>query len=86
MIATLSQSFSATSRTWGGEKDRAALLTDFPHEIFQQMTGSGIKPDKGFVHDQQTRFMDECGNDSQFLPHAMGIRTDGLCQVTGEFE
>ena len=86
MMATLSQSFSATSSTWVEKKMAPPCVADLPHHALEQVGRLGVQAYEGFVHNDELWIVDPGGDDGQLLLHAVGIGGDGLGQVVRQLE
>ena len=86
MMATLSQSFSATSSTWVEKKIAPPCVAHLAHHALEQMRRLGVQAHKGLIHDDQLRLMNPRGDDGQLLLHAVGIGRDGLRQIARQFK
>ena len=71
MMATLSHSFFRYLQHVGGEEDGAARVADLAHHALEQVGRLGVKPDERFVHEDELRFVQPCGDDRQLLLHAV---------------
>ena len=55
MMATLSQSFSATSSTWVEKKIAPPAVADLPHHALEQVRRLRVQAHKGLVHEDELR-------------------------------
>ena len=70
----------------GGKENGAVPVTDFPHQLLEQVGCPGIQTHKGFIHDYQPGGMHQGGNNRQLLPHAVGISGYRLFQIRSQFK
>ena len=49
----------------------AAGIAEFPHHLLQEVRGLRIQTHERFIHQDQPRLMNPCGDDGQLLLHAV---------------
>ncbi len=86
IMAILSQSFSATSKTCVEKRLPSRIHKAPAWSFFKRCDAFGSKPHKRFIHDDRLRLMDKSGNNRQFLLHTMGISRDRLCKILRQFK
>ena len=64
-----------------GEEDRAACVAVLAHHALENVRGLRVKTDERFVHENELRLVQPCGDDRKLLLHAVGIGGDGLRQI-----
>ena len=84
MIATLSQSFSATSRTWVEKKIAPPPSQRSRIMPFRMCAALGSSPTKG--SSMITSRVAPRGDDGELLLHAVGVRRDGLGEVARQLK
>ncbi len=69
-----------------GEENRSAAVAEVAHEGFHGDSGFGIEADEGFVKDEKFWFVDQSGDDRQFLLHPVGIGRNRIAEGGRDFE
>ena len=64
-----------------GEEDRAACVAVLAHHALENVRGLRVETDERFVHENELRLVQPCGDDRELLLHAVGIGGDGLRQI-----
>ena len=86
MMATLSHSFSATSRIWVEKKMAPPCVAVLSHELLQEMRRFRVETDERFIHNDELRPVKKGGDECQLLLHAVRVGANGLCQIFCDFK